>query len=293
MLENLLHDVSWVLPYRNEFFNAVFKGFTWLGYPTFIMMLLPLGYWLWNKSTFTKITVLVIISTVLNAYLKDLWQNPRPDEIFHLDPGVGNSFGMPSGHTQIAAVLWFGLAMHIDRRWAWITSLVLVAGIAFSRIYLGVHDLEDILAGLALAAVSLWVYRTALGPVGHGFRNLSVWVHLTLLLVIQTLALWTWPGTQNTVLAVVLAGFLFGWLLGDHFENKLFNMQIRSEWWAKPAVIAVGLAGLVAVLKLLSPIMEGLDEFTAGYMRTTVLGIYMTLIAPALFVSIKLANRGS
>jgi len=54
--------------------------------------------------------MIVVISTVLNAFLKDLWENPRPDLALRLDAEVGKSFGMPSGHAQVSAVLWFWIA---------------------------------------------------------------------------------------------------------------------------------------------------------------------------------------
>ena len=45
-MSNVLHDVSWVVPYRTEFLTKLFETLTWLGYPSFVMILLPLGYWL-------------------------------------------------------------------------------------------------------------------------------------------------------------------------------------------------------------------------------------------------------
>jgi hypothetical protein len=74
---DIWHDVSWVVPYRNEGLTTIFEAFTWLGYPGFVMLFLPLGYWLWNKNKFTRLTAVVILATLLNTFLKDYWQNPR------------------------------------------------------------------------------------------------------------------------------------------------------------------------------------------------------------------------
>jgi membrane-associated phospholipid phosphatase len=72
------------------------------------------------------------------------------------------SFGFPSGHTSSAFAVWGGLAVVLRRRWlAWLAALM-IALIAFSRLYLGVHFLADILGGallgglVLLAAWRLW-----------------------------------------------------------------------------------------------------------------------------------------
>ena len=69
-MSEILHDISWVVPLRNDFLTVVFEFFTWLGYPTFMMLFLALGYWLLGKDKFTRAAVIVIMSTVLNAFLK-------------------------------------------------------------------------------------------------------------------------------------------------------------------------------------------------------------------------------
>lgn len=67
----------------------------------------------------------------------------------------GISFGFPSGHTSSAFAVWGGLAVVFRRRWlAWLAALM-IALIAFSRLYLGVHFLADILGGAALGGLVL------------------------------------------------------------------------------------------------------------------------------------------
>lgn len=287
-----LHDVSWVVPYRNPFLTHIFETFTWMGYPLFIMFFLALCYWLWDKNASTRIAVLVILTTLLNAYLKDLWQNPRPDLVYALDPGVGKSYGMPSGHAQIAFVLWFGLAYEIARRWAWVVAGIIVAGVCFSRIYLGVHDLEDILAGSSIGILTLLFYRSITGPRFDAFRQLNLIKHLALLLVASLVMYVTWPNEAHTLQALALSGFIAGWLIGVAVDQRSLHFELRSEWWIKPVCVIVGMVGFAGLFAAINPIIDAFQGEFVSHVRTAIIGFYITLLAPLLFKLVRLTQSG-
>ncbi|MBO6635042.1 MAG: phosphatase PAP2 family protein, partial [Parvibaculum sp.] len=119
-MEGFLHDLSWVLPLRSDVATTIFNGFTFLGYTPFFLIFLPIGYWLWDRKVFTRLTVLIALVAVMNSWLKDFWQDARPDPAFQLDSDrVADSYGLPSGHAQVAIAMWFWLAYEIRRPWAW------------------------------------------------------------------------------------------------------------------------------------------------------------------------------
>lgn len=90
---------------------------------------------------------------------KHLVGRPRPGQPFALVPAPGFSF--PSGHATGAAAIgmlsaWM-LCRWVVRRWApqvwvWAVTVVVIALIGFSRPYLGVHFMTDVLAGWLLGA---------------------------------------------------------------------------------------------------------------------------------------------
>jgi undecaprenyl-diphosphatase len=84
---------------------------------------------------------------LLNALTKWLVSRPRPRQ---------TSYGFPSGHT-LGAVIFFGALIYVlwtsdvGRVWRWVGTVVsclLIAGIAYSRLYLKVHWLSDVAGGL-------------------------------------------------------------------------------------------------------------------------------------------------
>src|SRR3546814_1041129 len=80
-------------------------AFTWLGYTTFFLIALPLSYWLWDRGRAMRLVVLIAITAVINGWLKDYWQDPRPDPKYWLDQRVIGSYGRPSGHAQVAIAM--------------------------------------------------------------------------------------------------------------------------------------------------------------------------------------------
>ncbi|MBL7812525.1 MAG: phosphatase PAP2 family protein [Bacteroidetes bacterium] len=68
----------------------------------------------------------------------------------------------PSGHTT-AAFLGFGfLAVLTPNRWLQIACALAAGAVGYSRMYLGHHYLRDVLAGMALAALLLYMYQYTL-----------------------------------------------------------------------------------------------------------------------------------
>ncbi|MDO5690911.1 MAG: phosphatase PAP2 family protein [Pseudomonadota bacterium] len=91
--------------------------------------------------------------------LKNLFERARPA---HAPDLVTSGFSFPSGHAASALMVYGLLAWVLcdqwQPRWRWpIAGLaaLLVAGIAASRVLLGVHYLSDVLGGLLWAATAL------------------------------------------------------------------------------------------------------------------------------------------
>jgi membrane-associated phospholipid phosphatase len=101
---------------------------------------------------------------VLNALLKLIFERPRPELAFvHLE-----TYSFPSGHAAVAAATFATLAfllgerVHAHKALIVAAAVVLIAIVDFSRLYLGVHYLSDVVAGtsfgLSWASICLLTY---------------------------------------------------------------------------------------------------------------------------------------
>jgi membrane-associated phospholipid phosphatase len=69
----------------------------------------------------------------------------------------GLNFGLPSGHVSSAVAMWGGLAVLFRSRWlAWLAPFF-ISLVAFTRLYLGVHFLGDVLGGALLGGLMLFL----------------------------------------------------------------------------------------------------------------------------------------
>ena len=111
-------------------------------------------FWKYYKSLYLVLNVMV--STIFNVVLKNIMMVPRPN-ILRLAEETGYSF--PSGHSM-ASVAFYGfviyliLSSNMNKYWKSILScllIILILVIGFSRVYLGVHNASDVIAGHILS----------------------------------------------------------------------------------------------------------------------------------------------
>lgn len=137
-----------------------FLGSTKFYIPLYIILI---SYFIKKKNYINSLALFngVLISALINFLAKGYYVRIRPVKYFQIDE-IGFSF--PSGHSMVAISSYFILTYVLsrDKPWnnkkifAWMFTTLLVAFIGFSRIYLGVHWPTDVIGGLSLGFI--WVY---------------------------------------------------------------------------------------------------------------------------------------
>lgn len=131
-----------------------------------LALTLPLVILLPDKAYRIPLFLNLSITVLLNMGLKSIFTRPRPVDVLHLAVESGYSF--PSGHTM-AAACFYGFLIYLV--WRMCTSKALrnaltvllsliIALVAASRVYLGVHYFSDVLAGVCISVCYLVIFTS-------------------------------------------------------------------------------------------------------------------------------------
>jgi membrane-associated phospholipid phosphatase len=293
---------------------------THLGSQAVAVVLVALVFWSVNAGLGTRLFVVLIASSTVNTLCKSLFYGSRPywfsaNVSAH---GDASSFGIPSGHSQAATVLWGYLGLRSgDRRWMWAAG-VLIALICLSRIYLGVHFISDVLAGILLGVAVLWVALRWEDRVLAWWRGLDTprWVlylALASLLPCVLAAAWQlgvrgdwtppaeWIGSVSQDPAghslnglYTAAGALLGGVAGLTLLDRRGGYSASGTLSARAARFALGISVVVLIEVFGLLLLRAIDGFAAAvvsFALYAVLAFWATFAAPEMFVRSGLAGR--
>ena len=145
------HHIEWL----NQFFIACNQIDTVVTY-SFIAIF----FWMGVKRLFgIDLLALALINGVVNHIVKNFYMMPRP---YVVDPSAGlveiGGYGFPSGAAELS-ILWAGaLIYHYRKPMFWWIGIIYALFISFTRVYLGVHFITDILMGWFVGGVILTLY---------------------------------------------------------------------------------------------------------------------------------------
>jgi uncharacterized membrane protein YdjX (TVP38/TMEM64 family)/membrane-associated phospholipid phosphatase len=251
---------------------AFFLGITHLHSPIGIAIWSAIfGAVLWRlRERYWLLTLAVTVAggLFINFILKNAYERLRPrldEPFFSLD-----SYSFPSGHTA-GAMLFYGVlaAFLVSRFFDWRrrTACVAAAGmmvalVAFSRLYLGAHYLSDVLAAACSSLVWLVLCLSAgHALVRHTLRPYSVIAAVTIVLLVAGVVLipdawWSefedWIENMNPLIAFFV--FCGAYALSMLLLLPVWLFPIASGaifGWAfgvLAAAVAVGGASLVGLL---------------------------------------------
>lgn len=293
-----------------------FRFISSLGQETFFLAALPLIFWCWDKRLGSHLAYVFLVSHGLNSLGKHAFRGPRP---FWLDSGVGlseeTSYGVPSGHTESAMVFYGFLALWLRKRWMTALAIFMVVAMGVSRIYLGVHFVHDVAAGLLVAVIVLaiyWFWREY-GAERFGKRILGQRLLLAFLVPIGLAVMYTavrfiigapdmsvsWsafiPDAELEGLEAVATavGALLGWGIGLNLEKSRVRFRTDGPLWQRAARYIVGMVVTLAFyfgLKVVFPEDPLWLGIILRIVRYTVTLLWVAYYGPMFFVRIRLAT---
>ena len=268
------------------------------------ILVAALCYWIFNKEFGILALFSIVSGLFLNNVLKLICCVYRPwilsDRIIPHEQAIASATGysFPSCHSTLSASGFGAIAYYLRKRKLVVALCVLAALVcAFSRNFLGVHTLVDVVAGLLIGvlcvAVTVLVQKWVNG--GKNRDIVAVAVGTVLCMVCLVLVL-TKDYPRDFVAGVLLVdpeemvndglmaigafqGLLVGWLV----ERRFVKFQANGFTWKR---LWLSLLGIVAILvfalvtyAILGPLMGKL----AIWLELALLVFFCTAVWPLVF----------
>ena len=287
---------------------------TSMGEELFYLAVLPAVYWSIDKRLGRQLGYVFLLSAAINNVAKNLARQPRP---FWLDPSVrlrdAESYGLPSGHAQHATAVYLLLAAWVRRGWMWPLAFGFILLMSLSRIYLGVHFIQDVIVGFILGLVVLGLFLFWQRAFAERFSRRILGRRLLIMIVIPAaLALvyvsvllllgapnmdvpWAEfvPAAELTAhedVVSTLAGLL-GFGVGMILESSRVRFRADGPIWQRIVRYALGIAVALGIWSLRA-VLPADPEWVAlplRFLRYLLLLLWVTYFAPWVFVKLRLA----
>ena len=287
-----------------------------LGEEQFYLVFLPLFYWSIDKRLGRQLGYIFLLAACFNNIAKNLFTQPRP---FWIDPSVqlseAEGYGLPSGHVQNATAVYLLLAAWFRRSRWWLLAGLFIFLMALSRVYLGVHFLQDVVMGFALGLLVLAAFLYWQRAFAERFSKRILGRRLLLMIAIPVLlaagyllvlvirgapdlnvpwAAYVPAAELNAHEDVVstIAGLL-GFGVGMILESSRVRFRTDGPVWQRVARYLLGIAVAVGIWGGLRAVFPAEPEWLAlplRFLRYLLLLLWVTYFAPWVFVKVRLAT---
>lgn len=228
--------LAWLESIRNPVITDISMILTTLASEMILIAVLCLLYWCIDKKSAYRLGFIYFVSGIMVQTLKVIFKVPRPwikdSTLTPVESAVSGATGysFPSGHTQNATALYGTAAWFSGKKWFRALMLVVIFGVMFSRMYLGVHTPIDVSVSFALTAATIIIMNYIIDKnIVYKFKQTTVFavmiIILTALLVYGSYIAYsgnTDVGNAADFFKSVGAGF--GFAAGWYMELSLIHI---------------------------------------------------------------------
>lgn len=280
LVENLRHE--WLTPIMHGLSNSLSEPF--------LITLFSLLYWCWRKPATSWLILMTMSCVLLNMQLKEWFNQCRPLLETRLQSPHDLSF--PSGHAQLAILLWGWLAYQVKKLPFTIFSAFMIVGISLSRNYLGVHYAHDVMAGLIVGGILLSIFIFAFRRWPNMLNQSSPYYQVVWGLSLVLLP-WILILRQSSPAAIELSVVIASALFALQWDARTIQFQPITQGAKATIAILIGSLGLILLQTLGTTLLMNLlnvDKRIIHSILYLMIVLWIFYFAPFCFIKLKL-NR--
>ena len=295
-----LQNLRLALP---RFVSEFFQGITTLGESLFTVSFMAVIYWCINKKYGEFIILCSSFGYCFNQLLKLTFCIYRPwildSRIVPYEKALPAAYGysFPSGHTTSVTLNFGGAALCFKSFIFRIFCLLIVLCVAFSRNFLGVHSLQDVVIAFFNSLIILFLMKWLFdrfdlkdNKIANGIFTSLMLIFCILFLVYIKFKSYPMDYVDGNLLVDPLAmqkgafkstGILIGCVLGTFIERHFIDFQISENIYKRLAEGIVGLSFIYVYIKYISKFFVSILGTNIGYLiALIILGLFITAIYP-------------
>ncbi len=284
-------------PFGDTFFSLV----THLGEETIFIVVGLLFFWCISKKQGYFLLSVGFLGTVFNQFLKLAFRIPRPwvkDPDFTIVESAraeATGYSFPSGHTQSGVGVFGSIAKVNTNKIVRTLCILACILVPLSRMYLGVHTPADVIVGLVMSVILIFILHPVVDRVVESPAKMRIFLGCQAAIAAAFLVyvlVFPFPadidpynyehGTKN---AYKILGCVLGLWAAYEIDLRYIHFDTKAVWWAQPAKFVLGLLLLLAIKSGLKAPLSALcgGSFLADGIRYFLIVIFAGAIWPLSF----------
>lgn len=278
---------------RNPLLDRLFLLLTFFGEEVLVLAIICFLYWCYNKRLAYRICFSFFTSGLLVQTLKITFRVPRPwikDPSFvPVEEAVSTATGysFPSGHTQCATALYSTFAWNTKKNRNRIICFIIIFSVMLSRMYLGVHTLQDVLVSFGLTLILSYGTNYLINRFELLDKNYKI-TALILSIISIVVAVYSLILLRGSIIdtnyaadCCKAAGAGIGFSLGWYIESTYIRFNEKAASPSKQVIKFLIGIGIAVLLKVGLKVILG-NTIPADMLRYFILVLWITVVYPYL-----------
>ena len=296
--------LKFIEQFRTPFLTTIFSLITRFGEEYAFLIFALFVMWCVNKKYGYCMLFCGIVGQTVNQFFKFTCKVERPwvayPDLNTVDSAISaaSGYSFPSGHTQIAVTTYGPIAyFYREKKSIFVLFTTLIFLITFSRLYLGVHYLSDVLFSLFFGIILVLIVSKAFDKNINTDILRVITITLSGVLLLYFLFSISDPIEKEELSALAFSAKFFGaslaFIIAWYVDENYINFTTKGSVLFQLFKLSIGGGGVILLRTLLKSLFKALsiNTFLGDGIRYFLMVAFAGVIWPYIFNKIYQKNN--